>query len=151
MKNFSATLPQLNSNDIGLNSRHSVGVLTLGRGTTSEYFHTLGYCLCTNIAFIMSVNVTTMTKSNENLAVGALIEKEQATPKLYILTIFHVPCRANSIISVCHISDAVDYETNLRKHRGLCKTEHISVFRPSAQNYLVHNNYYKDHFQYVGI
>ena len=32
-----------------------------------------------------------MTMSVENLAVGALIEKEQATPKLYILTIFLVP------------------------------------------------------------
>ena len=72
--------------------------------------------------------ITTMTKSVENLAVGARIEKEQATPKLYILTIFLVPWRADSIISARHISDRVDYETNFRKHRELCKTEHISVF-----------------------
>ena len=64
MRKFSATLPQLISNDIGLNSRHSVGVLTLGRGTTSEYFQMLGYCLCTNIAIIMSASGSLMKSAN---------------------------------------------------------------------------------------
>ena len=72
--------------------------------------------------------ITTMTKSVENLAVGARIEKEQATSKLYILTIFLVPCRANSIISVCHISIQLTMRQILENIEDYVKLNRFSVF-----------------------
>ena len=69
-----------------------------------------------------------MTKSVENLAVGALIEKEQATPKLYILTIFLVPCRADSIIYVRHISIQLTMRQILENIEDYVKLNRFSVF-----------------------